>query len=287
VTLPYTRQLLSDTVGCVSYQGIVMAEDEHGAPALYWPSARGMYRYGARGLQYISHDIEDLWETVNLSATYGITAAYHADAGQVWVFLPTADSNTPTVLVKFHVTLGRSNELGEVRGGWTRDDGNLATSTAVCMFQSGTFAGSGPNTTRLKPYVAKTASGGRVYRADDSSSELDDAAAASYTAYMITRAVQVGMGQEFGVQNVYVQTASGGGVLGDVVTVGLRRDFTDTDDVSALMTLDLNRRTTHSVAVELSECDAVQVRIAQSTANVYWQVDRIGLRLRLEAPKES
>ena len=40
--------------------------------------------------------------------------------------------------------------------------------------------------------------------------------------------------------------------------------------------------------LEVSECDVVQVRVAdQSALNQHWQLDRIGLRVRAEAPKES
>src|SRR5436190_443002 len=125
-TRPYTRQLISDAVGCVSYQGIVMAEDETGSPSLYWPSRRGYYRYGSNGLQYCGGDIEDLWATVNLSAVNGVSATYHRDAGQIWILLPVSGGSEPTVRLKFHVVRGRSTENG-VRGGWTRDD-----TTGVC-----------------------------------------------------------------------------------------------------------------------------------------------------------
>lgn len=281
-TLPYVPQRINDSVGCVSYQGIVMAEDESGAPALYFPSSRGYYRYGAGGLQYLGHDIEDVWATVNFSATYGITAAYHEEAGQVWVLVPTSGSDTPTVLLKFHVALGRPNEMGEVRNGWTRDDGNVATSTAVCMFSSVLGA---TMDLRLNPYVAKTASGGRVYKADTSTVNRDDADAVAYTAYVTTRAESYGIGQEFGIQNIYAQ-----GIADTAVTldVGLRKDFAASDDVTHTMALATTRGRVASDGQGLSECDVVQVRVAdQSALNQHWELDHLALRTRQEAPKES
>lgn len=281
VTLPYTRQLLTDAVGCVAHQGIVLAEDETGAPALYWPARRGYYRYGSAGLEYCGADIEDLWATVNLSATYGITAAYHRDAGQIWIFIPVSSDTTPSVRIKFHVARARRTEAG-VRGGWTRDDGNGATVSAVCMFSDVPGA---TMSLRLKPYIAKVASTGKVYRADADGVNRDDADAVTYAASMVTRTLERGMGEEFGVANVYVQGLAESSITLDV---GLRKDFAATDDV----TKTAGFTTTRSIAVadgqDLSECDIVQVRVAdQAAANQHWQIDRLGVRVRPETSKES
>lgn len=279
-TLPYTQQLLSDAVGCVSHQGIVLAEDEQGAPALYWPSRRGYYRYGANGLEYCGLDIEDLWATVNLSATYGVTAAYHRDAGQLWVFVPVGSDTTPSVLVKFHVQRARRGDDG-VRGGWTRDDGNLAGSASVAMFSSSPAS---PMGLRMKPYVGKVASGGRVYKADNDATNRDDNDAVAYTAYLVTRTVERGMGEEFGIQTVYVQ---GVGDTAVTLDVSLRKDFEASDSVPAIaVALATTRGAVVVPGLEISECDVVQVRVAdQSALNQHWSLDRIGLRYRPEAPK--
>jgi hypothetical protein len=279
-TLPYTHQLISDVVGCVSYQSIVMAEDERGAPALYWASRRGIYRWGSNGLEYCSIDIEDLWATVNLSATYGITAAYHRDAGQVWIFLPVGSDTTPSVLVKFHVQRARRTDDG-VRGGWTRDDGNLATSASVCMFSSVLGATMG---LKLKPYVGKVASGGRVYKADHDTTNRDDNDAVAYTAYAQTRAVERGMGEEFGVQAVYVQ---GIGDTAVTLNVSLRADFAASDTVPAIaVALGTTRGAVTVPGLEISECEFLQARVAdQSALDQHWSLDRIGLRYRPESPK--
>lgn len=282
-TLPYVPQLLSDSVGCVSYQGIVLAEDETGAPSLYWPSRRGYYRYGAGGVEYLGKDIEDLWATVNLSATYGITADYHAEAGQIWVFVPTGSDNTPSVLLKFHVELGRRDGRGYVRGGWTRDDGNLAGSASVCMFSS---APASPMGLRLKPYHGKVASGGVVYKADHDSSNRDDNDAVAYTAELVTRALEGQPGLEFGVQRVDVQGVADASVTLDVA---FRKDFAASNSVAAAapyLVLDTTRAQVTVPGLEISECDVVQVRVAdQSALNQHWALDRIRVQVRQEAPK--
>ena len=44
---PYAPLLISNSVGCIRQQTIVMAEDENGDPALYFQSHRGPYRLAA------------------------------------------------------------------------------------------------------------------------------------------------------------------------------------------------------------------------------------------------
>jgi hypothetical protein len=197
----------------------------------------------------------------------------------VWVFLPVGSDNTPSVLVKFHVQRARRGAEG-VRGGWTRDDGNLATSSAVCMFSS---APANPMGLKLKPYTAKVA-GRVVYKSDHDSSNQDDNAAVAYTAYLVTRAVERGMGEEFGIQNVYVQGVADAAVTLDVA---LRADFSATDTVTAIpVALATTRGAVAVPGLEISECDFVQVRVAdQSALNQHWSLDRIGLRYRPEAFK--
>jgi hypothetical protein len=282
-TRPYTRQLLSDAVGCVSYQGIVLAEDETGSPALYWPSRRGYYRYGSGGLEYCGGDIEDLWATVNLSAVNGITATYHRDAGQIWIFVPVSGGSQPTVRLKFHVVRARRTDDG-VRGGWTRDDGNGATCSAVCMFSD---APGSPMGLRLKPYIARNGHAGTVpvFKADADGINRDDDDATAYTASLVTRAIDRGIGEQFGIQNVYVQ---GIGDTAVTLNVGLRRNFDAADTIPAIaVTLATQRGSVSAAGLEISECEFIQARVAdQAALNQHWALDRIGLRVRAEAPKE-
>jgi hypothetical protein len=278
VDLPYTHQLLSDAVGCISYQSIVLAEDERGAPALYWAARQGIYRYGMNGVEKCSRDIDDLWATVNLAATYGVTACYHREAGQVWFFLPTGSDTTPSVLVKFHVERARRTEDG-VRGGWTRDDGNLAGSSSVCMFSETPAA---TMALRLKPYHGKVGSS-TVYKADHTT-DRDDNDAVAFTAYLQTRAFSAGLGQEIGIQQVIAQGIADSSVT---LNVSIRKDFETSDSVTA-QTVGFTTARSQQVApgLEISECDVVQVRVAdQSALNQHWSLDALGVRWRGEAPK--
>lgn len=280
-TKPYTRQMLSDAVGCISYQGVVLAEDETGSPSLYWPSRRGYYRYGSGGLEYCGADIEDLWSTVNLSAVNPITAAYHRDAGQVWVYLPVASGTQPTVRLKFHVQRARRGVDG-VRGGWTRDDGNGAACSSVCMFSDTPGATMG---LRLKPYIGANGSGGEVYKADADGINRDDNDATTYAASMVTRAMDRGIAEQFGIQNVYVQ---GVGETAVTLDASIRRNFDAADTIPAIaIAFGTTRGSTSAPGLELSECDYAQIRVAdQASLNQHWSIDRIGVRVRSEAPKE-
>ncbi len=89
-TAPYTRSFLSKTIGAVTNRSIVQAEDQNGNPALYWMSHRGPYRWGANGLEYIGHGVEDLilGPTSHMYTVAGDNrlahTVYYQDKRQVW-----------------------------------------------------------------------------------------------------------------------------------------------------------------------------------------------------------
>jgi len=280
-TRPYTRQRVSDAVGCISYQGIVMAEDETGSPALYWPSRRGYYRYGDGGLEYCGADIEDLWARVNLNTGTSVTAAYHRDAGQIVIFLPVDTDVLNTVALKFHVSRGRRGPDG-VRGGWTRDD---LGGSSVCMFSK---APASPMDLRLKPYLGYNvgaAADGSVGQLDADGINRDVNDNVAFTALVLSRAVDKGIGQQFGIQNVYVQGVAPDGAV--TLNVSIRRNFDPADTIPAVpLTLGTQRGAMTATGLELSECEYVQIKVSdQAALNQHWSIDRIGLRVRDEAPK--
>jgi len=287
VNRPYTRQLVSDVVGCISYQGIVLAEDEQGSPALYWPARRGYYRYGAGGVEFCGADIEDLWGTLNTNATYGVTACYHRDAGQIWIFLPVGTDNIPTVRLKFHIARARRGVDG-VRGGWTRDDGPGAACSSACMFSETPAA---VMSLRLKPYLGHNTAPGtapRVFQADADGINTDqdvNAGPVPYTASLVTRAVDKGIGQQFGIQNLYVQGVAETAPV--TLNVSIRRNFDPADTIPAVpVALATQRGALTVTGLELSECEYVQIKVADQAALAqHWAIDRIGLRVRDEAPK--
>lgn len=153
---PYQQvpQPISNTVGCIRQETVVQGEDENGSTCVYWLSAQGPYRYGAKGLEYLGFDIEDVWADSaggTLAPPHGV---YHADKKQVWWWI--GDSSTshakPNRKIVFHVQHGRS-ATGGVRGGWAVHDGRSTEAYASVMFNL--------NTTTMGfaqvPYVSHTA----------------------------------------------------------------------------------------------------------------------------------
>jgi hypothetical protein len=73
VSAPYLPRKIADNVGCIAHKGCVVARDEVGNPALYFPAVEGPYRLvvvgGVTQLQYLGRDVEDIWSGINLAAT--------------------------------------------------------------------------------------------------------------------------------------------------------------------------------------------------------------------------
>jgi hypothetical protein len=149
---PYQPMLVSNSVGCLRHHTIVMAEDEHGDPALYFLSHRGPYRLGLNGLQYLGREIEDIWiDRFNVDATtVKAFTIWHEDRHQVWFHLAVDDDNTPTLTCVFDVQQGEPDEDGNVLGGWTVFTETLADVRCGVMF-SQTIAASMSEI--LKPYL--------------------------------------------------------------------------------------------------------------------------------------
>jgi len=70
--------------------------------------------------------------------------------------------------------------------------------------------------------------------------------------------------------------------------VSVRRNFDTTDTVPSVpVTLATQRGAVSASGLEVSECEFIQARVAdQAALNQHWAIDRIGLRVRAEAPKE-
>jgi hypothetical protein len=151
-TQPYAPLVISNAVGCLRHHTIVMAEDEHGDPAVYFLSHRGPYRLGIHGLQYLGREIEDLWiDRFNVDATtVKAFTVWHEDRHQVWFHLAMDTDNTPTIICVFDVQQGEPDEDGNVLGGWTTFTGTLANVRCGVMF-SQTIAASMSEI--LKPYL--------------------------------------------------------------------------------------------------------------------------------------
>jgi hypothetical protein len=123
VAAPFRRITLSPSLGAVSHPSTFLGEDEAGAPCLYFlDPTRGPYRYGARGLEWVGYDVQDVWATVNHAANSLIVAHGYYDStlrAAVW-FLATGVSNTPDLALAFFVREGQATEVEGVRYGFVR-----------------------------------------------------------------------------------------------------------------------------------------------------------------------
>lgn len=141
-------------IGCLRHQTIVNAEDQSGAPAVYWLSETGPYRLGADGPQSMVDDIQDLWDTINLAATTVVAhGVYHRDLRQIWWWIATGSSNDPDTKIVFDVKLGRVYEGGRMQDGWVKHTGLSAAARCSVMF-SNTLAAS--MSRDVKPYIGYT-----------------------------------------------------------------------------------------------------------------------------------
>ncbi len=124
VNAPYQRITISNSVGCPWHRSIVLAEDEHGQPCLYFLSADGPYRLGASGLQYCGHDVEDLWTNANVNDSIGTLTntphgLYVRFKKQVRWWVATDSVNTLDKCLVFDVRFGQPSVFGVV-GGWAQ-----------------------------------------------------------------------------------------------------------------------------------------------------------------------
>lgn len=178
-TLPYQKFSIRKDLGCIRHQTICVGEDENGAPALYFLAARGPYRIGAMGIQFLGLDIDDLWEGVNLAASNTVAhAVYHADKHQVWFYIATGSNNDPDTRLVFDVKEGRPEGGSAVRRGWAK---HVPASAARCSVIFSSTVGASMSAA-LKPYVGITTNN-TIWKCDTGT---DDAGAA-FQAYIDTK----------------------------------------------------------------------------------------------------
>lgn len=180
---PYQPRKISDWVGCVAGKAWCNGYDEVGAPAIYFYSTHGPYRYSERGgLQYLGRDCEDIWTTVNLSGTDAVAwCLYAADLHQVWFHVATDGANQASTRMVFDVLLGKPTEKGDVRGGWAKHTG--VASICGCMFANTLGA---TMSLDLKPYTGTRTSNKFLLKYN--TSDKDDAGTA-YQSLLTTRPI--------------------------------------------------------------------------------------------------
>lgn len=122
VSVPFRRVTLSWRIGAVSHWSTFIGEDESGAPSLYFlDPKRGPYRYGARGLEWIGYDVQDVWETINLDASEQVAHGYydHNLKAAVW-FVATGTAAAPNRCLVFFTKEAEGTSVEGARFGWSQ-----------------------------------------------------------------------------------------------------------------------------------------------------------------------
>jgi hypothetical protein len=213
---PYRRfSLDTGGIGCIHHKTIVQAEDENGAPCLYFLSHKGPYRIGPNGLQYLGGDNETLWATVTLASTTVVGhGVYHSDKHQVWWWVATGGAD-PTIRIVFDTKLGQTTAGDAVRKGWAYHTGAGARARCSVMFSNTVGATMSRD---LKPYIGQTDTGNAIWKCD---STATNDAGTNFQAYVDTREYgRIGANHSLRDGTLIGQVASG-----VTVTVTARSDF--------------------------------------------------------------
>lgn len=276
-TAPYVTTKRTDGVGCIAHKSIVVAEDDAGAPALYFMSHKGPYRLSAAGLQYLGHDNEDLWRTLNLEADVVSHAVWHADMHQVWFWVATGSDTAPGLKMIFDVKLGHVDGMQQVRGGWARHDGPSAAARCSVMAPNTLSTGG----RALKPYIGR-ASGTALWKCDTTS--LDDAGTA-IQAYVITKPLPAveALHRRMGTQEPHVLAKAQASTSLSVV---MTRDF-GKEARSAAVDLSPAGGETRVIrkleGLEMADAHFVQVTVGDTSAVANtWTVDSIAVPVRMQ-----
>ncbi len=211
------RRFSLDTggIGCIRQQSVVQAEDERGAPCLYFLSHRGPYRIGPNGMQYLNGDNETLWATVNLAASSAPAhGTYHTDKHQIWWWIATGSNIEPDKRIVFDIALGRVLDEDDVRKGWALHTGSSCAAMCSVMFSNTVGATMSRD---LKPYIGRI-SNNAIWKCD---STATDDAGTTFQAYVDTKEYgRIGTNHSLREGVLIGQVASG-----VTITVTARSDF--------------------------------------------------------------
>lgn len=273
VTSPVRKINISEKLGAVSHLSLVTAEDESGAPALYFLDPKtGPNRLGlGADVQWLGKDVKDIWESVNLSATTVVAHGHYDSAKkQVKWWIATGSSNVPDTMIVFHVALGRSEAVtGDVRGGWAKWTGPLATARHACMFPS-TLAATRPLTEVSYGGDAST----NLFRQDGTVNQ--DYGSVSYQAYVEWKAHDLDTGKRKRLQHAFLNAKTQSGTT---ITHTLVPNFGDqssiTESVSLAAVTASETRVRKRIFVDVSNLMAFSIRLGDSAAaNNTWLLDR-------------
>jgi hypothetical protein len=281
VNAPYLARQLTAAVGCVHQKTIVHAVDENGAPAIYFLSDDGPWRLGNGGLQYLGHDVEDIWADVittrgtitgvNVFRPFGV---YNKALRQVWFWVPTNsfDQNKNDTILVFHVQLGRMGANG-VRRGWVKHTGDMAKKSCATLHYRN--QGINPTAGDVLPYVAGYTTS-NIFRTDTNAATSTDDAGTAYAASITTKPIRVApLGQKVAVGHTSLLMKSG--ASGTVIGQTIIRDWSEQSITTSTSTnIQLGGATRILLKIEGSEMSGADILQFQwgDGASVYgWTID--------------
>lgn len=289
-TKPYTRTIVSRTVGALNQRSLVIAEDDEGNECLYFMGTRGPYRLSPYGLEYLGRDLEAFWKTVDISNRFTPLGLYHEHKRQVWFWLTASNpgavvSNT---LLKLHVRRAKRQGDGTVRGGWSFDTGDIAAVHTAVMFSKTLGA---TMSKELRPYVAHPWQSGDpdgpfiMYDADGIYTDGGSARLATYTGKFKTKAFAPGgRDKRGGLLEAFITAKATGCAL----NVSAVRDY-GVETVPGAVTIsgdpNITRDDRKIENLTLGDCKVIELTLDDGGQGLPWTVDAIGLCVKEEGQR--
>lgn len=268
-TQPYRREVISSTVGNMSQQAIVMATDRLGRACCFFiDPIKGPYTVGGSdGLRWCGKDLADLWATITKDASVlSCHGLWHPDRDQVWFFVGVGTPTYPNTILVLDVTELRPDEDGDLRGGWTVYDGDIANTKCAVMF-SNTLAAA-----RSRVRVPYTGGVSKLLRYDESVNRDDTT---TYLAYVRSGAEAIDA-KVVQVNRAYLAASAQSGV--SVRQSLIRNTGDETARTSDVVLTAVGSETTVLKKFEntaLQDAWCVQVQLGDAAAqNVAWSLLR-------------
>jgi hypothetical protein len=286
---PYIVLPVTGGLGCIQHKTIIRSVDESGNAALYWLSQVGPLRRSQKGQERLHFDIDDIWRTVNVSATTMVAHGVdHRDKHQLWWWVATGSSNEPDTRIVFDTNLGRVTEVETaIRRGWSKHTGE-ACSMRCSTMHSNTF---GTSMSRdLKPYggYLNIAGGGgaHLWRCDTTDTTDNGNL---FQAYLISKAFTPwGIGNLGGTVEEGVLVAKADATA--TINLTIRKDFAAVDNDCGSVALAAAGSETRVfpmfTGTKGTECNTIQIKIGDSAAVASgWNLDAFVLPVAKEGTR--
>lgn len=166
VYAPFKRVTISTDVGAIECS-IFTGQDELGRPCVYWlDETAGAFRYGARGLEWLSYDIRDEWRSFNRTApefqrAHGV---FHNETQTAFFWISqgtTPGVGTPNRILSFNARLGKDTGPTGIRFGWSIGTGAGATALGSVIARR-SISGIGAATDSMFQPIVSGATGAKL-----------------------------------------------------------------------------------------------------------------------------